>query len=105
MARHMAQHDVVLTPTLTQPPVRLNDISTQTDFRSFRLKVATYTTFLAITNASGQPAASLPLHWSAAGLPIGVQLIGHFGAETTLLRLSAQLELAMPWVHRRPGRL
>ena len=53
-------------------------------------------------NATGQPAISLPLHWSDSGLPIGVQLVGGPWAEAVLLRLSAQLEQAMPWRDRRP---
>jgi amidase len=72
------------------------------DFRSFRKKAGRYTTFLAVINASGQPAASVPLHWSQSNLPIGIQLVGRFGAEATLLRLSAQLEGVAPWRDRRP---
>jgi amidase len=102
LTRQMSGWDFVLTPTLTTPPVALGVISTDTDFRSFRNKVATYTTFLAVTNASGHPSASLPTHWNADGLPIGIQLIGHFGAEADLLRLSAYLESEMPWAQRKP---
>jgi Asp-tRNA(Asn)/Glu-tRNA(Gln) amidotransferase A subunit family amidase len=53
-------------------------------------------------NATGQPAASVPLHWSADGLPIGVQLVGRFGADAPLLQLAAQLEQAKPWFDRVP---
>jgi amidase len=51
---------------------------------------------------TGQPAASLPLHESPDGLPIGVQLVADFGREDQLLRVAAQLERARPWAHRRP---
>ena len=102
MEAALTDHDFALSPTLMQPPAPLGTLSTQDDFRSFRTKASRYTTFLAVVNASGQPAASLPLHWSADGLPIGVQLIGHFGSEAELLRLSARLEEAAPWFHRRP---
>ena len=51
---------------------------------------------------SGQPAASLPLYWTEAGLPIGVQIVGRFGDEATLLRLAAQFEAAKPWFDKRP---
>ena len=52
---------------------------------------------------TGQPALSLPLDWSAGGLPIGVQLIGRPGDEATLLSLGGQLEEAAPWAHRHPN--
>ncbi|MGX5802641.1 amidase [Bradyrhizobium sp. Arg314] len=99
---YMVDYDFVLTPTLTQPPAKLGTISMQDDFRSFRTKVSRYATFLAIINASGQPAASLPLHWSIDGLPVGVQLLSRFGHESDLMRLSARLEEAAPWFDRRP---
>ena len=103
MEAAMTGFDFVLTPTLCQPPLPLGQLSTDTDFATFRTAASRYTTFLAIINASGQPAASLPLSWNAEGLPIGVQLIGHFGAKADLLRLSAQIETARPWFDRRPA--
>ncbi|RUU56665.1 amidase [Mesorhizobium sp. M2C.T.Ca.TU.002.02.1.1] len=102
METYLADYDVILTPTLTQPPVKLGEISMNDDFRSFRKKAGRYTTFLAVINASGQPAASVPLHWTEGNLPIGIQLVGRFGTEATLLRLSAQLESIAPWRDRRP---
>jgi amidase len=65
-----------------------------------------YTGFTLIANATGQPAISLPLHWTRnkAGdrLPLGVQLTGRYGDEAALIRLAAQLEQARPWSHHRP---
>ncbi|WP_413873864.1 amidase [Albidovulum sp.] len=104
MADYMTDFDLVLTPTLTQLPAKLCVLSMAEDFESFRRKAGRYTAFLAIINASGQPAASLPLHWTEEGLPVGVQLIGRFGAEDTVLRASAQLERAAPWIGRYASR-
>ena len=56
----------------------------------------------AIYNLSGQPAVSVPLHWTDQELPIGVMLAGRMGDEATLISLSAQLEAARPWAHRHP---
>ncbi|MGO4568749.1 amidase [Rhizobium sp. 2YAF20] len=94
---YIADYDFILTPTLMQPPAKLGTISTQDDFHTFRRNISRYATFTAIINASGQPAASLPLHWSSEGLPIGVQLIAPFGHESRLLRLSAAIEATAPW--------
>ncbi|MBB3773419.1 amidase [Angulomicrobium tetraedrale] len=104
LAIYLSDYDFILTPTLTQLPARLGEISMADDFRSFRRKVGRYTTFLAIINASGQPAASVPLHWTASGIPVGIQLVGRFGDESGVLRLSAQLESLAPWVGRLPAR-
>jgi amidase len=94
--------DVVVTPTLALPPVPVGwalDGSPEAAFE----RQWHWTPFTAIVNVTGQPAMSVPLHWSGDGLPVGVQMIGAPFAEATLIRLAAQLEEARPWAHRRPS--
>ena len=64
--------------------------------------IVNYVPFTPIQNATGQPAISLPLHWTSAGLPVGVMFTARFGDEATLFRLAGQLEQARPWRDRRP---
>ncbi|CDN57634.1 6-aminohexanoate-cyclic-dimer hydrolase (plasmid) [Neorhizobium galegae bv. officinalis bv. officinalis str. HAMBI 1141] len=97
MATMIEGYDLVLSPSLATLPPTLGTISTkEADFRGFRRKAGELTPFLAVVNASGQPAASLPL-WRHKGLPVGVQLIGHFGREDMVLALSHQLEESSLW--------
>jgi amidase len=65
-------------------------------------QVFSYVPFTPLFNTTGQPAISLPLHWTAENVPVGVQIAGRFGDEATLFRLAAQLETAQPWAGRRP---
>ena len=58
--------------------------------------------FTSLFNITGQPAISLPLHWTADGLPIGVQLVAAYGREDVLIRLASQLGQARPWAGHRP---
>ena len=97
MANYMRDVDLVLTPTLTSLPAMLGELEHKGSFVEFRTKVSRYATFLAVINASGQPAASLPLYWTPEKLPVATQIIGHFGDEDTILRLSAQLEMIENW--------
>ncbi|MHB8468134.1 MAG: amidase [Gaiellaceae bacterium] len=96
--------DVVVTPTLALPPVPIGWTYEDTDGEPSLAfaRQTLFTPFTPLVNVTGQPAVSLPLHWNAEGLPIGVQLIGKPFAEATLIRLAAQLEQAQPWAERRP---
>ena len=96
--------DVVLTPTLALPPVPIGWQEEEVSGAIEQLHRNTvFTPFTAIANLTGQPAMSLPLHWNAQELPIGVQAIGRPAGEAQLLRLAAQLEDARPWSERRPS--
>ena len=99
----LAPFDVFLTPTLTQlpRPVGYWDLN-EPDFDKY---IATWTdaAFLFPFNLSGLPAISVPADWTKENIPIGVQLVARYGDEATILRLSAQLEQAKPWTHRRPS--
>jgi len=103
VAPFFATYDIWLTPTTTQPPQPLGWF----DFDPAHPKQATermsdIPRFTAIANMSGQPAMSLPLHWTPEGLPVGVQIMGRYADEATLFRLGAQLEAACPWRSRLP---
>ena len=102
-ARFFDDYDIWLTPTLAQPPVPLGYFDYTRETRDQHIaRLAEYTGFTLIANASGQPGISLPLHWNDDNLPIGVQLLGRYGDEATLIRIAAQLEEARPWLNRRP---
>jgi amidase len=90
--------DVLVTPTLAKPPVALGELSMQNlTLVEFETAMGQFCPFTGAFNATGQPAMSLPLHWSADGLPVGVQFVGRFADDTRLLQLAAQLEQAAPW--------
>jgi amidase len=101
MAKFHETYDVWLTGTLARPPARIGEFDmNETDYvKGFAAQFA-YVPFTAMQNATGQPAINLPLHWNGEGLPIGVQFVGRFGDEETLLQLSRQLEQAQPWWKR-----
>jgi amidase len=94
--------DVVLTPTLALPPVPIGWQEEVSGAIEQLLRNTVFTPFTAIANLTGLPAVSLPLHWSAEGLPIGVQAIGPPAGDALLLRLAAQVETARPWAGKRP---
>ncbi len=102
-AAFFESHDLFLTPTLGQPPLRIGAI----DFMSAATTLLdeTMTNFAVacpVYNITGQPAISLPLHWNRGGLPIGVMFGARYGDEATLIQLAGQLEQAQPWIDRKP---
>lgn len=117
-------YDLLLTPTLASPPakhgefqakgleailqalaarlgigryLRYGPLLQQAADRAFR-----FIPFSPIWNVTGQPAASLPLHWTLDGLPAGIQVVARFGEEATLLSFAAEMERTCPWNHRLP---
>ena len=126
VAPFFERHDVLLTPTLAAPPVLIGALQpSAAELRLMRLinvlnagwmlnalgvieqeaaKMFDYIPFTPLFNVTGQPAMSVPLHWNAAGLPIGMQFVARLGDDATLFRLAGQLERARPWFERRaPG--
>ena len=95
--------DLLLTPTLAEPPVPFGAFDPQpgNPLAGF-FRAAAFTPFTPPVNVTGQPAISLPLAQTADGLPIGVQLVAAYGREDILLRVAAQLEEAAPWASRVP---
>jgi amidase len=93
-----AGHDLLLTPVLATPPPPIGYLSGPEG----GMRVRELLQFTAQFNVTGQPAISLPLYWTAEGLPVGVQLVAGFGREDVLVRIAAQLEAAQPWASRRP---
>lgn len=103
MAKFHEKYDVILSPTLAKPPVALGVLSlSPASIAAYGKDVTEFGPYTAIYNVTGQPSMSVPLHWSADGLPIGVMFSGRFGEDATLLRLASQLEKAKPWAGRRP---
>jgi amidase len=94
--------DVVLTPTLALPPVPIGWQDAVEGAIPQLLRNTEFTPFTAVANLTGLPAMSLPLHWTEAGLPIGVQAIGPPAGDALLLSLAAEVEVARPWADRRP---
>lgn len=122
LAAFHAKYDILVTSTLGQPPSRIDDLAFKPrEVMSMKLlKSMPLKPLLDIAlqqlgadglepvpntqlfNQTGQPAISLPLHWTLSGLPIGMQFVAPFGDEATLFRLAGQLEKARPWSDKRP---
>jgi amidase len=104
-ARRMADwwtgHDLLVTPVLGAPPPELGWFTAAGPQAEGR-RIVSFIPYTSQFNLTGQPAISLPLHWTAAGLPVGVQLVAAFGREDLLIQVASQLEQAAPWADRRP---
>jgi amidase len=124
VARFSAGYDLLLTPTLSQPPVKIGSLQPAESEKTLIKLIGSFDggallkamgiikplaaqTFefmpwTPVFNVTGQPAMSVPLHWSPANLPVGMHFIGQFGDEATLFRLAGQLEQAQPWAGKIP---
>ena len=103
IARFFQDYDVLLTPTLAEPPLPLGTFDALPDNPMHGMERAIlFACFTPVCNVTGQPAMSVPLFWNDDNLPVGSHFIGRFGDEATLFRLAAQLEEARPWAGRRP---
>ncbi len=103
VARFFETYDLWLTPVVGEPPPPLGTFASPPEEPTRGLRRAgPFAPFTYIANMTGQPAMSVPLYWTADGLPVGVHFLARFGDEATLFRLAAQLEEARPWAHRRP---
>jgi amidase len=98
-----ADYDVLLAPVCTMTPRPLDWFDADGDGAEDFERQKRYAAFTALFNVTGQPAVSVPLHWTDDGLPIGTMLVGRPADEATLLALSAQVEAARPWAHRHPA--
>ena len=101
VGRLFADHDVLLTPMMSEPAVPAGLMEGRGALASY-LWSTTWVPFNVLWNSTGQPAASVPAGFSADGLPLAVQIVGRPHDEATLLSLAAQIEEARPWAGRRP---
>jgi Asp-tRNA(Asn)/Glu-tRNA(Gln) amidotransferase A subunit family amidase len=102
MADWWTGHDLLVTPTVGAPPPELGWFTGAGPEHEGE-RIAGFIPYTAQFNMTGQPAVSLPLHWTATGLPVGVQLVAAYGREDLLVRVASQLEQAAPWADRHPA--
>ena len=96
-------YDLLVAPVLAQPTLPLGTmVFDPTEPDESHAAMLRFMPFTAQFNMSGQPAIALPMHRTATGLPVGVQLVAAFGREDLLIRIASQLEQAAPWAGFRP---
>lgn len=98
----IAPYDVLVGPTLAEPPPPLGHLATNQDFDVIIERLLSFTPFTGLINAAGAPALSLPLGQARDGLPLGVQLAAAHGQERLLLELAREIEAARPWPRLAP---
>ncbi|MEI7033729.1 amidase [Streptomyces pratensis] len=101
LAVFQLDYDALLGPVTAAPAPPLGYFEGGTP-RQQILRGADFAHETPLANLTGQPAMSVPLHWTEAGIPVGVHVTGRYGEEATLFALAAQLEKARPWAHRLP---
>ncbi|HKT01106.1 MAG TPA: amidase family protein, partial [Rugosimonospora sp.] len=102
MAGWWAEYDLLLTPTVGGPAPQLGWFTAGGPVEEGQ-RITSFIPYTGQFNMTGQPAISLPLHWTPDGLPVGVQLVAGYGREDLLIRVASQLEQAAPWADRHPG--
>ncbi|WP_078380517.1 amidase [Sutcliffiella halmapala] len=100
MATFFTNYDILLTPTLSKPPVKIGELVYKGDLEEYSRLANGWVPYTPLANATGIPAMSVPLFWNEANLPIGVQFFAPYGDEATLFRLAGKLEQARPWSSR-----
>lgn len=102
-AQFFEEYDLFITPTLAKPPIKLGELNMISEnLEDFISKFSEFGPYTFLSNLSGNPAMSVPLHWTHDELPIGVQFVGRYGDETTLFKIATQLEKMNPWIDKKP---
>ncbi|MES2034019.1 MAG: amidase [Pseudomonadota bacterium] len=97
-----ADLDVVVSPVLAKPPVPIGYVSGDVPFEELSRRLTDYVGYTPLHNVAGAPAMSVPLHWTADGLPVGIHFAAKAGNDRTLFELAYALEAAQPWAARKP---
>ena len=103
IAAFFETYDIMITPVLAAPPLEIGYLSSDMDdIEEMMGRLLSYMPFTGMFNLTGQPAMSVPLHWTPDGLPVGIQFAAKYANESLLYRLAGQLEKAEPWINKRP---